>query len=147
LLDVRGPLLRTPNTVLHEFIQRWSLLLFCVFGFLPLFRPCTPCRAYADLPTVLTIVHCDGTPILSLSSISGLPMQIRRLFFVLRRSAARLRTGFIHYLDMKYMPMVEMVSNEISRKRRSQSAVERLFSRFSRQAFSLCNRIHQQLNN
>ena len=31
------------------------------FGFSPLFRPCTPRRAYADLPTVLTIVHFDGT--------------------------------------------------------------------------------------
>jgi hypothetical protein len=83
----------------------------------------------------------------TLSSIPGLPTQMRRLFFVLRRNAARLRTSFIHYLDTKYMPMVEMVSNEISRKRRSQSAVERLFSRLSRQAFSLGNRIHQQLNN
>jgi hypothetical protein len=31
------------------------------FGVLPLFRPCTLRRAYADLPTVLTIVHFDGT--------------------------------------------------------------------------------------
>ena len=31
------------------------------------------CRAYADLPTVLTIVHCDGTSILSLHSISKEP--------------------------------------------------------------------------
>ena len=60
LLDVRGPLLRTPNTVLHEFLQRRPLLLFGDSGFLPLFRPCTPCRAYTDLPTVLAIVHLDG---------------------------------------------------------------------------------------
>jgi hypothetical protein len=31
------------------------------FGFLSLFRPYTLSRAYADLPTVLVIVHCDGT--------------------------------------------------------------------------------------
>ena len=43
--------------------------MFGVLGVLPLFQPCTRCRAYADLPTVLTIVHCDGTPILSLRNI------------------------------------------------------------------------------
>jgi hypothetical protein len=35
-------------------------IVWC-FGFLSPFQPYILCRVYADLPTVLTIVHCDGT--------------------------------------------------------------------------------------
>jgi hypothetical protein len=40
------------------------------FGLLSLFWPYTLCRAYADLLTALTIVHCDGTH-LSLHTRTG----------------------------------------------------------------------------
>jgi hypothetical protein len=43
----------------------------CVFflGFACLYHRPPPLNLYADLPTVLTIVHCNGTPILSLHNM------------------------------------------------------------------------------
>jgi hypothetical protein len=55
--ECREPSLRTQNsfTGFREFSLRIQNV-FCVFGF----------ELYADLPIVVTIVHCDGTYILSL---------------------------------------------------------------------------------
>jgi hypothetical protein len=51
-----------------------------VFWVLSPFQPCTLHRAYADLPTALTIVHYDGTHTLSLHTSYGaleMPQGIR----------------------------------------------------------------------